>query len=80
MFAQTHGTPARHSEPACRPCVILSQLAKGKQIEFGSLSNGSAFCEAKTAKLGGANVPVARCAVERVKTCNELRVFTSKMR
>ena len=54
VFAQTHGAPVRHSEPACRPCVILNQLAKGKQIEFGSLSNGSAFCEAKTAKLGGA--------------------------
>ena len=39
---------------ASRPCIILSRLAKGKQIEFGSLSNGSAFCEAKTAKLGGA--------------------------
>ena len=29
--------------------------------------------------LSGVNVPVARCAVERVKTCNELHVFASKM-
>ena len=28
--------------------------------------------------LSVANVPVARCGVERGKTCNELRVLTSK--
>ena len=38
----------------------------------------NAFCSVQRVILSGANVPVARCGVERGKTCNELRVLTSK--
>ena len=37
-------------------------------------------CVSPCVILSGANVPVARCEVERAKTCNKLLVLASKMR